>query len=417
MANVLFMIFGILFVHELGISISGIFLFNLSIISISFITSSVLNHHSDKKRRRKHFAMLSYILRATGILLLAFAGNILFIILYYIITALLNPISFEVAIIYELGEQMEKIKMKEKSMKEREENAATRYYLGYRLFGSLGWAIMAPIAGFGISLLNKKLPLDPFTQMPVAGYRIFFIIAALIYFAASLVLGLIYEEYGKQDIQDQDFHNQENVSRGHGNGLKRFLITHSGFVVFLATMFIFHAGSTLFQTPYGVFLKEFSGGRLELVGISYFFSAIPEVPLFMVAYRLINKRGYRFTLSLSFLLEISRIILTIFIIPVGNPLLVLPLQSMNSFSLRWPSITHGISQELSPNNRATGMNLNLLVQKSGAFLGSAMGSIISSLIPAGIETYSILFMTSLVFISCNTIIFTSGSYISKRRQR
>ncbi|MHA1680312.1 MAG: MFS transporter [Promethearchaeota archaeon] len=422
MSNVIFMIFGIVFVHELGISISGIFLFNLLVISFSFVTSSLFNRASDKIKQRKKFILLAYSLRSSGVFLLAFCTGPVLLIFYYMIISLLNPISFEVAIIYELGEKIEFLEVKLKNR--REGNFSnTKYYLRYRMFGSLGWAVMAPLAGWGITVLNDSLS---GTGIDLPGFRIFFIIAAGIYLAATFIYLFTYDEKTYEQVIVEG-KKKESPIEGGGMGenvknhsLKAGKISmkslKSSFILLLVTMFIYQAGSTLFQTPYSVFLKDFSQGSLILVGISYFISAIPEAPLFMVAFKLINKRGYEFTLSLSFILEISRIFLTLMVIPLNIAVLVLPLQSMNSFSLRWPSLTHGISHELSPGSRATGMNLDLVLEKAGGFIGSVLGAFLAESVTSGLDKYLVLFTISLVFIISNTLIFIVGSHLLYKRK-
>ncbi|MHA1793533.1 MAG: MFS transporter [Promethearchaeota archaeon] len=456
-ANVIFMIFGVIFIHELGISVSGIFLFNIIVIAISFSMSTFLNRLSDKIKKRKEFLMLAYLLRCAGIVLLAFSYNIYFIFAYYILISLLNPISFEVAIIYELGEQIEELKIK-LGINEKSQNSSTYYYLKYRIFGSLGWAVAAPVAGFFINMLNNIGGTIAGQGTSLIGYKIFMGIAATIYLISLFIFKAVFKDVsdwkkvitnisnsnknndGNDAFKDylkikEDDNKQANGNRKpvQENDVKKLNLKNDStpprvsklsfnfaFILLLISMFLFQSGFTLFQAPYGIFLKDFSRGNLFLVGTSYFCSAIPEVPLFMLAFKVINKKGYQFTLSMSFILELTRIFLTILIIPINVASIIVPLQIMNSFSLRWPSITHGISQELTPRNRASGMNLEIIIEKAGGFFGNFLGTLISASMPESTGAFMILFMLSLVLISINTIIYISGAIwlnIKKRKEK
>lgn len=402
----------------MGVSLPWIFFLNVIIIIISFFMSTLLNRMSDEIKKRKKFMILAYILRTVGIFVLSLSTNMYLYITHYVLISLLNPLSFDVAIIYEIGEKIEFLQCKVEGKPERK-NAATRYYLKYRIFGSLGWALMAPLGGFGIAFLNQELPSAGLFFPDLVGYRLFILLSFFLYLVVLFVFAIVYDEAFLTRIDEmmaldvatpiQDEKRPEEKNDGAGKNGMQLGYT---FTILLVTIFLFHTGTTLFQTPYGIFLKEFSLGNLGLVGISYFCSAIPEVPLFYLAYYLINKKGYKFTLLLSFILELTRISLTIAVIPLNVAILIVPLQFMNSFSLRWPSLTHGVSQELSKENKATGMNLNLIIQKAGGLFGNMLGTIISWSI-SGIAVYQSLFLYSFIFISLNTIIYVIGNFRKK----
>ncbi|MHA1697673.1 MAG: MFS transporter, partial [Promethearchaeota archaeon] len=405
-ANVIFMIFGPVFLYEAGISVSGIFLFNIIVIIISSITSIILNKYSDQMKKRKGFFLFAYVLRSLSILMLAIGTNIYFFLLHYILMSLLNPLSFDVAIVYELGEKMDKLKQ-EVYKSPPKKNASTHYYLHYRLFGSLGWAITAVITGFGITALNSlELGLN-YLHYNLIAYRIFLFASFIIYAIVTILFGFVYRE----SLYSSSFPKKTTLTRNEQENLinkkvwkkpkkkhfdfnlkrlKVIIKTSPAFILLLVTMFFYQAGANLFQIPYAVFLKNFSHGNLTLVGLSYFFSAIPEVPLFIVANRLIQRKNYQFTLLIAFLLEITRVFTTIAVIPLEVPRIIVPIQMMNSFSFRWPSLTHGISHELAPENKATGMNLDLIIEKFGGIVGSAIGSFISKSSPPEISVFQSL---------------------------
>ncbi|MEX2716942.1 MAG: MFS transporter [Candidatus Sigynarchaeota archaeon] len=416
-ANVIFMIFGVVFMNELGVSLSGIFLLNLLIIIVTFFSSTFFNHRSDLLKKRKAYMMLAFLLRTLGILIIALSNNIYMFVIHNIIINILNPLSFDVAIIHELGEIIEQL-AREIDGAPINPNAATRYYLKYRLFGSLGWALMAPFAGFSIGALNMILASGDQFIGSVGGYRVFMLVAFTLYMAVMIVFLTMYDEPMIARVKDAlsrnlkgDYSIPEALQAVKQPGMQA---GSRAFALLLISIFLFQIGASLFQTPYAIFMKSFSHGNLFYVGISYFLSAILEVPLFTIAYRLIKKRGYALTLSIAFLLEIIRVGLTVLVIPLGIPEIVLPLQMMNSFAFRWPAVTHGISV-VSRKRRATGINSSLVVEKAGGFIGSLIGTLLSG---EGTEigTYNFLFAFSLVFLVTNQIVFTSGS-LTRGRSR
>ena len=415
-ANVIFMIFGVVYLYDLGISLSGIFLLNIIVIVVSTITSMIINNKSDKIKKRKVFMVFSYALRTIGIFLLAIGNSIILFIAYYIISSLLNPLSFDVSMIYEIGEKISILENRVNS-KPLQKNASTRYYLKYRMFGSLGWALMAPLAGFSILQLNSLNIEIPFLFPNLFGYRFFLYLAGFIYLFTTVIFSRIYKEnmYERVNISLPDskgyFKDKKTQFNSKIRGNKALIAP--SLLLLLISMFLFQAGASLFQTPYGIFMKEFSSGNLFLVGISYFFSAILEMPLFLLAYKIINLKNYQTCLFISFLLEITRVSLTIMVIPVGMAILVLPLQMMNSFSLRWPSLAHGLVIE-APKRKASTVNLNLVLQKAGTFFGSILGSIISSLV-VGIASFSYLFTLSLVFLFATIMLFGLGHFFLQRK--
>ncbi len=170
------MIFGVVFMNELGVSLSGIFLLNLLVIVVTFFSSTFFNQRSDLLKKRKVFMLLAFFFRTVGILVLALSNNIIMFVIYNIIINILNPLSFDVAIIYELGEIIEQLTHEVRGTP-LNPNAATRYYLKYRLFGSLGWAITAPVAGLFIGILNGVLVSGSDFFGEVGGYRVFILVA------------------------------------------------------------------------------------------------------------------------------------------------------------------------------------------------------------------------------------------------
>nr|MDO8117444.1 MFS transporter [Candidatus Sigynarchaeota archaeon] len=416
-ANVIFMIFGVIFMNQLGVSLSGIFLLNVLVIIVSFLASTVVNRLSDKARKRKLFLVLSYALRTTSIFFLALGNDLFMFILYYIITSILNPLSFDVAIVYEMGEKIEFLRGNiDKTVSKKD--IETRYYLKYRMFGSLGWAITAPVAGLAILLLNESVSPSGLFLPNLPGYRIFLYIAFAIYAFTTITFEVTYNEKRYAKIHIPEIHDQRGAAaRPKDRGKLTNPAPHipGAFILLLVTVVLFQSGASLFQTPYGIFMRDFSQGNLFFVGTSYFFSAIFEAPLFIIAYKIIKSKGYETCLSISFILEILRVAITVAVIPLGLPLLVLPLQSMNSFSFRWPSLAHG-NAVVSPMNKASGMNFVLVFEKVGSFLGSILGSFIAA--PAtNIETYTLLFTSSLGFLIACAIVFMTGTPVLKERRK
>jgi len=409
-ANVIFMIFGVVFMNELGVSLSGIFLLNMLIIVVTFFSSTFFNRRSDLRKKRKAYMMLAFLFRTLGIFILAVSNNIYMFVIHNIIINILNPLSFDVAIIYELGETIEQLTHEIRGTPVNP-NAATRYYLKYRLFGSLGWALTAPVAGLCIGFLNDILASGDAFLDSVGGYRAFMLLAFLSYAVVMIVFFFVYDESMIARVKGLLLENQIDGAKSRdpptSSRLAEQLYGSRAFTLLLISIFLFQIGASLFQTPYAIFMKSFSHGNLFYVGISYFLSAILEAPLFSIAYRLIKKRGYAFTLSAAFLLEIVRVSLTVLVIPLGIPEIVLPLQMMNSFAFRWPAMTHGISV-VSRKRKATGINSSLVVEKAGGFCGSLMGTFMSGGDDV-IGTYNFLFAFSLVFLAINQIVFTTGS--------
>ncbi len=409
-ANVIFMIFGVVFMNELGVSLSGIFLLNLLIIVVTFFSSTVLNQRSDLLKKRKAFMVLAFFLRTVGILVLALSDNIYMFVIYSIIINILNPISFDVAIIYELGEIIEQL-THEIGGTPVNPNAATRYYLKYRLFGSLGWAITAPVAGLLIGVLNDTLANSDGFPGTVGGYRIFMLLAFVLYAVVMIVFLAEYNEpfiaRVKETLPAPQRNEPEPANAQVDPHQEEHRVVSRPIALLLVAIFLFQIGASLFQTPYAIFMKTISHGNLFYVGISYFCSAILEAPLFYVAYWLIKKRGYAFTLSLAFLVEIIRVTLTVLVIPLGRPEIVLPLQMMNSFGFRWPALTHGISV-VSHTRKASGANLNLVMEKAGGFSGSLIGTFTAGS-ESEIAAYNSIFAFSLIFLCVNEVIFTLGS--------
>lgn len=420
MANFIYSIFGVVFMNLLGVSLSGIFLLNVLIIVVSFFASTILNQRSDRLTKWKKFMILAYITRVIGIFILAIGNDIYLFTISFIIVNLLNPLSFDTAIVYELGDSIAWVKSRVDGSA-LNLNAGTQYYLKYRRFGSLGWALMAPAAGLGIMMLDAILPSGGLFLANLPGFRILLYLSFLMYSTVNLVFFVIYNEkllgmvktrrqecvITEKSAQTADRKKAGQATRTSANAL----------VLLMVAILLFNVSSSLFQTPYAIFMNDFSGGNLFYVGISYFLSAILEIFLFSVAFRIIKSKGYQFLLSLSFLLEIVRVLTTIIVIPLGHPELVLPLQMMNSFCLRWPAITHGVSI-VSPRRKATGINLNFILEKVGGLFGSIIGAVLSfnSGAGTGINIFNTLFVLSLIILVITAVTFMAGSIAQGRKK-
>jgi PPP family 3-phenylpropionic acid transporter len=220
-------------------------------------------------------------------------------------------------------------------------------YGSIRLWGSLGWAVVTPLAGWLIERLGL--------YVPFAGYAAMLVAAVFVLF---FVRGNTMPKTGTEKntrLPVRQMIRQLSRSR-----------TMIGVALAFVTIWIATTGRSQFETLYMTQL----GARASLIGIANTVSALFEVPFMLLADRLIRRHGSGRILKISMLAQAASF-LPVVLIPSIPSFFVLRIMASIALSFNVPSYYNYLVESAPEGQGATVVSLFDVTMRSGVGLLAA----------------------------------------------
>ena len=383
--SVFYLVFILVWFKLNGISVAEIFAYNLVTIVVGFIFGNILSHVSDKYKNRTIFLMISDFISAMGLLIIIFYVNLVSLLIFAFLAYALSRETFLVALFYDLIERRQFLKGQEADLSQQKAKEFTKF----RIFGSIGWAVGAPIAGSLIMMW---------------GFQATFVIPVCLHFFTIVYLFLI-----KRGLSGGK--NLVSLDEGLEPGKKSLEVRHSifhnrEFILLLVVMFIFEIGRSINHSIKTVYAADLGGSYLY-IGLLALVWASFEVPLFFLSSKIVENKGYEIPIILGAVFVIVKYLFYIYIITPDQLLLFLLLETLNTFGILWPAITYAINHVFAKENKALGTSLYVTLIAIARFLGNFFGMILSLQYNIGesYEDYHVLFTFGLILDSIALIFF------------
>ncbi|MHA1681983.1 MAG: MFS transporter [Promethearchaeota archaeon] len=384
------MVFGMAYVGtlmaSLGIPLQDFFIVSVINIAITMISQNYFSRMSDKLNNRLPFIIISHVIYAGSMILLGITPAFFSIIIYTVINSFLSSEMLSVAIVYELVDDKQELLPRQ----DHEKFNKSKEFAKYRIMGSIGWALTAPVAGWTISTLNGN-----FTGT-LAGYKAGFFISGFGTIAITVFLYLILRDYKlKRAIHDNNCNPVEEKEK------KPFYLS-TAFLMILIPAFIFSLGSSFTNNVLTSFIIEGLGKDEAFYGLLPLAWALSEVPLMFISSAMVKKFSWKLVLVLGFIFSIIKTTAYLFILAPHLAWILIPFQFFNTFGLTYPAYSYALTNEIAPDQKALGLSMRQTMVQAGSFIGSMIGIFISLHLGDGAKTMDgyRFFFTLTAIISC-----------------
>ena len=216
-----------------------------------------------------------------------------------------------------------------------------------RLWGSLGWAAVTPLAG----LLIERMGL----YVPFAGYAVMLVAAVFVLFFVRS------SSKPKTETQKADRVPVRQMIRMLGQSRTMIGVAIAFTFIWISTM-----GRSQFETLYMTQL----GAHASLIGIANTVSALFEVPFMLLADRLIRRYGSGRILRISMLVQAASF-LPVVLIPSIPSFFVLRIMASIALSLNVPSYYNYLVESAPEGQGGTVISLFDVTLRSGVSLVAA----------------------------------------------
>jgi PPP family 3-phenylpropionic acid transporter len=220
-------------------------------------------------------------------------------------------------------------------------------YGSIRLWGSLGWAVVTPLAGWLIEQLGLYIPFAGYAGMLVAAVFVLF-----------FVRGNTMPKPGTEKNTRLPVRQMiRQLSRSH---------TMIGVALAFATIWVTTTGRSQFET---LFMTQL-GARASLIGIANTVSALFEVPFMLLADRLIRRHGSGRILKISMLAQAASF-LPVVLIPSIPSFFVLRIMASIALSFNVPAYYNYLVESAPEGQGGTVVSLFDVTMRSGVGLLAA----------------------------------------------
>ncbi len=395
--SVFYMVFILIWFNQNGVTIAEIFAYNLAIIIVTATISNLFSHISDKISNRLVFIQISNFTYAIGVIFITFEVNFISILIYVFLTYSLSRETFLTALNYEIIEKCETLKRAK--IKEFEEKKA-KEFVKFRIMGSLGWAIGAPIAGLLLELY---------------GFPFVFLLSVIGYFIIAVYWFILTRDF-KEIINVKEKKKTPEIIIPSTN--KKILHRKTEFIGLLIAISIFEIGSILIVNIKPIYATEL-GGSLVFVGFLAFIWANFEVPLFFLSSKLTEKYSYIYPLMIGIIFLCIKNFFYLYIITPDTILLFLLLEILNPFGIMWPALTYAINHIFAKEKKALGTSIYFSVVNIARFIGNLLGMFLALLYNIGgdYKDYQILFIFAMIFLVLSLIFIIILKFIQIRKNK
>jgi len=215
-----------------------------------------------------------------------------------------------------------------------------------RLWGTVGWAVAAPVVGWLIQLNSLQWSFYAYASL----------IAVALLISIPIPMG------------------NARVIAPFRNGI-RALLASPRWVFFLVMIFFIGISATSVSTYLLLYMKAL-GADATLIGFSLTISTVSEVPMYFFADRILRRFKWRGFLVIALVIYIVRLLLYSVVV---SPVIIVIIQLVHGFTVPaiWAAGVSFVGEEAPPGLEATslaifGAVLNGLAAATGAYLGGVV---------------------------------------------
>jgi len=401
-----------------GVSLSQLYLLNVLGLFFSLIFQNLNSYFSDKFNKRYPFLLVAILCQSVAMILVATFPSFGMFVFFIFLWNLISSESTRVIIVCDF------IDLSKNPNQYKGEYNRSKEFASYRAFGSLGFAVFAPIVGYSIHYINISAGLDPVNGY--LGYKFMFIISGVLYLIFSAILTFYLRDYshlernGLKEHHISQINSLANRNHSYKNEEKEEVKTiwnifsNKVFLVILIPQVLFVFATSIGTGVIDIYFKEL-GADLRFIGWRPFVWAIMELPLFFLSAKINKKKGHNFVILLSVVFYIIRLSIYYFIMDETLIWLEFILLLFNPFGLTWPAITNALNQ-IMPRQKSFAMTVLSSSKQAFGLVGSLVGSFITAKAINYDIAFSNLFLTALsILIFCALLIVALKKWAKSKR--
>jgi MFS family permease len=380
-------------------------LFVLAVIggTVSALCNNLLSVRSDNSNRRYPYLVVALVSQAAAYLLGAWLPGFVTFVVYTFLWTWVSSETYRTLVAYNL------IAMSKDPTIPPEKDSLSVEYSKYRVFGSVGFAIAAPLVGLGIDAVNRGAGLDPVNGL--VGYQVLFTICGVSYLVLTAVMTYFLRVYIREE---EKLENPNRLSRERGEGRVglRSLLRNAFFLGIVVPQGLYTMAYSVGASVIEVFFTSL-GANLVFIGLRPFIWALIEVPIFFLSAWLTKRYGHVVVLFIAYQFFTIRLVVYYFIMTPELIWLDLVLSLLNTFGMTWPAITSAF-QERFPEQRSLAFSVMTTINGLCGLTGGLIGILISSLVADEGTIFNLLFATALAIVLCLSVLLV---WINRRAKK
>ena len=414
------LIFQPLFLVRIGFPLWVVFLNGAFDAIVSILFQSSWSNYTDKHGNLRQFMFLGNIFTAGACFLIMKVSNIwTLLLLTFIFRAGPASDSFAVTLVYKFADYC--TLDSEKSNETDKKVFAINFFSQYRKFGSIGWAIFAPIGG----ILINNYDFGPNFYLGGIGFILITIYGLFMIKTDDLfkIGKKMQRNHQNHILNSSDVQLSKNKeTQGNNNPLEdseknknELMVSIKGLLqnkvyrtFLLAGVFYTVAINMTYQTQ-GIFYGLFAPNDYFAIAMTFSVAAFVEWPVMGRISRSVKKLGWEYIIVLSYTATAIRFFFSPFLILWGGNIwwaYFFQIFTGIIFGMRWPATTLGIHSVLREDQKTLGQSFYGTTALFASLLGNILGALISFTIKDNLEnSFIVLYWVATVLATISAIWF------------
>ena len=434
----LFLIFRPLYLVTIGLPLWAIFLNGALEAIITFLFQNYWSQKCDATQHFKKYILLGNLFRVVGCFYVLAITNIWGIfLLTFIVRAGPSPDILTTVMVYRLSDKCNTDTSQVSEIEKKYHNI--NLFAQYRKYGSIGWAVIAPLGGLLINYFDFGL------NFIIAGFG-FLILSIWMHFTfdtseyiklneknkpntayrsdpkADLTTKANSDSNSKQNSEansdtNSDTNSEANTNKKHvklfdlkeTSSTMKSVLNNRTYRMYMLAFFFFSTATTItFQTQ-GIFYGLFAPNNYFMVAMTYSIAAFVEFPVMSYVAKRVKTTGWEKIVTISYILTVIRFIITPLLLIINGNIwwaYTISISTGVIFGLRLPASTFGVYSTLDKSQQTFGQSFKYVVSILGSFIGSIVGALIAYLIKDNItNTFIIIYWFAAVLALLGTLFF------------
>jgi MFS family permease len=413
----LLLIFQPLYLVRIGFPLWAIFANGAFDAIVSILFQSSWSNYADRHGTIRQFMFLGNIFTAGACFLIMRVSDIwTLFLLTFIFRVGPSSDAFAVSLVYKFADYC--IPEAQTSSSSDKKAFAINFFSQYRKFGSIGWAIFAPVGGILINNFNFGM------NFYLGGIGFILITIYGILTIKTDDLFKIGKKQSNNQNSGQSSHNQidfeknqkadeKSVQRSKNNSVLvtsiKDLLQNKVYRTFLLAGVFYTVSINMTYQTQGIFYGLFAPNDYFAIAMTYAVAAFVEWPVMGRISKSVKKLGWEYIIVLSYVGTAIRFFFSPFLILWGGNIwwaYFFQIFTGIIFGMRWPATTLGIHSVLRDDQKTLGQSFYGSTALFASLLGNIIGASIALVIKKNLEnSFIVLYWVAAVLATISAVWF------------
>ncbi len=413
----LLLIFQPLYLVRIGFPLWVVFANGAFDAIISILFQSSWSHYVDRHGTIRQFMFLGNLFTAGACFLIMRVTNIWsLLLLTFIFRAGPSSDAFAVTLVYKFADYC--MPESQASNSTDKKVFAINFFSQYRKFGSIGWAIFAPIGGILINNFNFGLNfyLGGIGFILITIYGIFTIKTDDLFKinkVDKLNHNFTQSISNQRDQEKNQIKPSKSVSNTRNNGVLvssiKDLLHNNVYRTFLLAGIFYTVSINMTYQTQGIFYGLFAPNDYFAIAMTFAVAAFVEWPVMGRIAKSVKKLGWEFIIVLSYVGTAIRFFFSPFLILWGGNIwwaYFFQIFTGIIFGMRWPATTLGIHSVLRDDQKTLGQSFYGSTALFASLLGNIIGASIALVIKDNLEnSFIVLYWVASILATISAVWF------------